>query len=102
MNARTWLMIAHVQRALFDVAVAGPAASMALSLVLLVVGLHRTSVASLGQLALFPLVDGGGLAIGSLLTGACAAVFLPALLLASPFPTAPVPVHPLVLAGCAG
>jgi hypothetical protein len=52
------------QRAIFDVAVAGPAAALSVSLMLLITGLYLTSTASLQQLATFPLVDGGVLTLG--------------------------------------
>lgn len=83
--------------ATFDVAMSGPGITMIVSIVIIIVGLKLTSVAS--TFGSFPLIPCAGLH-SSFLIGSIASLVVPKAMLA-PL-SQPIPVHPLFMIGLAG
>jgi len=93
------LSFAKNRKALFDFAVAGPAAGALASVALYLFGLAQTATATPEALATFPVVP-GALFHTSLLAGILSAFVNPAVLLTPA--ASPVAVHPFAVAGLAG
>jgi len=87
------------RKSLFDLALSGPMAGLAISLLMMFGGIQATIRASNVAISTFPMVP-VGLFKCSLLTSTMLATLAPKLMM---LPTAqPIPVHPLFLSGFAG